>query len=150
MAESLFGKMRDFLFDGLKEDEEEMYGENYDDGFDEPITPVKSSAKVVNIHPGLNAQMRVSIFEPESYQECSVIAEALKSKKIVMVNLEKIKDLHEDDKIRCFLNGIIYAIDGTASNISTHIMVLAPSNVEIDENMKKDLESRSPYKWYER
>lgn len=147
MAESLFGKMRDFLFEGLKEDEEEMYTDNFDEGYEEPVAHSRSSAKVVNIHPGLNAQMRVSIFEPESYQECSVIAEALKSKKIVMVNLEKITDFHENDKIRCFLNGIIYAIDGSASTISSHIMVLAPAHVEIDENMKKDLENRGGYRW---
>lgn len=147
MAESLFGKMKNYLFD-LKEDDTEIVNDDdygYEDDYIEPASSGKSLAKVVNIHPGLNVQMKVSIFEPERYEECTVIADALKSRKIVMVNLEKIKDVHENDKIRCFLNGINYAVDGSASNISRHIMVLAPSNVEIDGNMKKELESKKSF-----
>lgn len=146
MAENLFGKMKNFLFDGLTENEMDYQDEMYDD-FDEPMAPVKSSGKVVNIHPGTNIQMRVSIFEPVVYEECPAIADALKSKKIVMVNLENVKEVREDDKIRCFLNGVVYAMDGTASNISHHILVLAPPSVEIDGNMKKELESKGLFKW---
>lgn len=147
MAENLFGKMKNFLFDGLKEGDEN-YTEDYYDDFDEPsAAPVKSTGKVVNIHPGANIQMRVSIFEPVAYEECPAIADALKSKKIVMVNLENVKEIRENDKIRCFLNGVVYAMDGTASNISQHILVLAPPNVEIDGNIKKELENKGIFRW---
>lgn len=147
MAESLFGKVKNYLLDLREEGEMTPEDIGYEDDYDEPSSSGKSYAKVVNIRPGLNAQMKVSIFEPEQYEECTVIADALKSHKIVMVNLEKVKDVHENDRIRCFLNGINYALDGSASTISHHIMVLAPSNVEIDGNMKKELESKKSFSW---
>lgn len=150
MAENLLGKMKNFLFENPKEEEfENDYTEEQEDDFEQPMTaPTRAAGKIVSIHPALNVQMKVSIFEPVTYEECSMIGEALKSKKIVMVNLENVKEVSEEDKMRCFLNGVIFAIDGAASSISDHILVLTPHNVEIDGNvMKRELERKGVGGW---
>ncbi len=147
MAEKLSGKIKDFLFGGLREDdfEDDEYYEE-DDGLQSPVLPKSSSNKVVSINPNQN-QMKVVIYEPTSYDDAPAIVDSLKSRKAVVVNLENIHDPEVSKTIFHFLNGAIYAMDGDIRKISKGIFVIAPSNVDIDGNIKKDLESKGLFKW---
>ena len=134
----------DELEDELEETEEEPIGND--------ISAIKSStkataaSKVVNLH-GVN-QMKVVIVEPKKYEDVTVIADHLKQKKAVIVNLEGLaQDVDTRNAIFYFMSGAVYVLDGTIQKVSKAIFILAPNNVDIDANMKKELESKAFFPW---
>lgn len=156
MANGLFSKFKhwmteeedyyddDEIEDELEETEEEQIGND--------ISAIKSSAKttatskVVNLH-GVN-QMKVVIVEPKKYEDVTVIADHLKQKKAVIVNLEGLaQDVDTRKAIFYFMSGAVYVVEGTIQKVSKAIFILAPNNVDIDANMKKELESKAFFPW---
>ncbi len=147
MAEKLSGKIKDFLFGGLREDdfEDDEYFEEETNSI-APLVSKSSSNKIVNINPN-QQQMKVVIYEPTSYDDAPTIVESLKNRRAVVVNLENIHDAEVSKTIFHFLNGAIFAMDGDIRKISKAIFVLAPSNIDIDGNIKKELESKGLFRW---
>ncbi|MDY2737955.1 cell division protein SepF [Intestinibacter sp.] len=156
MANGLFSKFKhwmteeedyyddDEIEDELEETEEEQIGND--------ISAIKSStkttatSKVVNLH-GVN-QMKVVIVEPKKYEDVTVIADHLKQKKAVIVNLEGLaQDVDTRKAIFYFMSGAVYVVEGTIQKVSKAIFILAPNNVDIDANMKKELESKAFFPW---
>ncbi|MGM9532946.1 cell division protein SepF [Intestinibacter sp.] len=156
MANGLFSKFKhwmteeedyyddDEIEDELEETEEEPIGND--------ISAIKSStkttatSKVVNLH-GVN-QMKVVIVEPKKYEDVTVIADHLKQKKAVIVNLEGLaQDVDTRKAIFYFMSGAVYVVEGTIQKVSKAIFILAPNNVDIDANMKKELESKAFFPW---
>jgi cell division inhibitor SepF len=74
--------------------------------------------------------MRVVVAEPRSFEEVQPIADQLKERRPVVINLESV-DKETGQKFLNFLLGAIYALDGTMQRVSSSIFVFAPSNVEI-------------------
>lgn len=74
--------------------------------------------------------MRVVVAEPRSFDEVQPIADQLKERRPVVINLESV-DKETGQKFLNFLSGTIYALDGTMQRVSTSIFVFAPANVEI-------------------
>jgi cell division inhibitor SepF len=91
--------------------------------------------------------MKVIVYEPTSYDDAPTIVNSLKTRNAVVVNLENIHDPEVSKTIFHFLNGAIYAMDGDIRKISKAIFVLAPSNIDIDGNIKKELESKGLFRW---
>lgn len=155
MAEKFSDKLKKMI--GLdNEYEDDDMDEDYE--YEEPvkeetISPMaftgasasKFPNKVVNIHA--TTQMKVMIFEPESYDEAATIVDSLKNRKAVIVNLENIEDSEISKTIFHFLNGAVYAIDGSIQKVSKGIFILAPSNIDIDGNIKKELENKVLFPW---
>lgn len=148
MAEKLTGKIKDFLFGGLTEqeyDDDEMFEEEIQISSGSAV-PKSAPAKIVNLNPN-QVQMKVVIYEPLTYDEAPAIVDSLKNRRAAVVNLENIQDPEISKTIFHFLNGAIYAMDGDIRKISRGIFVLAPSNVDIDGNIKKELESKGLFRW---
>ncbi len=102
--------------------------------------------KVVNLH-GAN-QMKVVIVEPKKYEDVTIIADHLKQKKAVIVNLEGLsQDVDTRKSIFFFMSGAVYVLNGTIQKVSKAIFILAPNNVDIDANIKKELESKAFFPW---
>ena len=156
MANGLFSKFKhwmteeedyyddDEIEDELEETEEEQIGND--------ISAIKSSAKttatskVVNLHSA--SQMKVVIVEPKKYEDVTIIADHLKQKKAVIVNLEGLaQDVDTRKAIFYFMSGAVYVVEGTIQKVSKAIFILAPNNVDIDANMKKELESKAFFPW---
>lgn len=77
-----------------------------------------------------SATQQIVLLEPSSFGEAREVAEALKQKKPIIVNVRKTdKDLAR--RIVDFLSGIAYAIDGHMTKITDSIYIFAPSTVEI-------------------
>ncbi|QSX08761.1 cell division protein SepF [Alkalibacter rhizosphaerae] len=90
-----------------------------------PTVPVRSGSKVL-------------VVEPEFFNDAPVICDNLKSNKTVVVNLEN-ADYEDGRKIFDFLNGAVYALDGTIQKIGENVFILAPSTVDvIAENLVTD------------
>ncbi|WP_256760260.1 cell division protein SepF [Cohnella sp. WQ 127256] len=92
--------------------------------------PRKQSSKnnVVSIHSQKNA--RVVLTEPRSYDEAQEIADQLKTRKSVVVNLQRVR---RDQAIRIvdFLSGTVYALGGHISKVGPDIFLCTPDSVEV-------------------
>lgn len=151
MANGIFSKLKSiFDDDDIYDDEEEMdeeIDEVEDDLDGNDISPIKNNpSKVVNLHGGNS--MKVVIIEPKKYDDVTVIADHLKQKRTVIVNLEGLsQDVDTKKAIFYFMSGAVYVLDGSIQKVSKAIFILAPNNVDIDANIKKELESKAFFPW---
>lgn len=153
MSEGFIKKFKDWM---SIEEEYDVEDEGYDaieeeQNQEEPkletsSSQVTRSSKVVNIHT--NSQMKVVIAEPKKYDDVTVIADHLRQRRAVIVNLESVEEEPELKKsIYYFISGAVYILDGSMQKVSKSIFILAPNNVDIDANIKKELESKAFFPW---
>ncbi|MFS0782385.1 cell division protein SepF [Bacillus sp. 1P06AnD] len=77
---------------------------------------------------------KVVLFEPRAYSEAQEIADHLKSRRAVVVNLQSIS--HDQAKrIVDFLSGTVYAIGGDIQKVGTNIFLCTPDNVDVSGNI---------------
>lgn len=77
---------------------------------------------------------KVILSEPRVYAEAQDIADNLKNKRAVVVNLQRI-DREQGVRIIDFLSGTIFALGGDIKRIGTDIFLCTPDNVEVDGNI---------------
>lgn len=95
----------------------------------------------------ISSGSKVIITQPHQYDEVTEIADYLKSRRSVIVNLEFVNK-EDARKIVDFLSGAAYGVDGNIQKISNFIFFIAPSNVEVqNESSKADLKNRMNYSW---
>ena len=160
MSEGIIKKFKDWMTV-----EEEYEEEEYDDiaeevepediKIDNPSVQAAKKANVVNIHT--NNQMKVVIAEPKKYEDVTIIADHLRQRRAVIVNLESVEEEPEVEEeseveevkksIYYFISGAVYILDGSMQKVSKSIFILAPNNVDIDANIKKELESKAFFPW---
>ena len=100
--------------------------------------------KVVSIHT--TTQFKLVVINPKDFDEAKDIADHLKSKKPVVINLEGIeRDVAK--KIVDFLSGAVYALDGNIQKVSAGIFLIAPYNVGIMGDMKAEFEKNVSFPW---
>lgn len=100
--------------------------------------------KVVKIHT--TAQLKLVVMQPESFDDARDIANHLKSKKPVVMNLEFVeKDIAR--RIVDFLSGAVYALDGNIQKVSNGIFIITPYNVGIMGDFKDELRNKGIFPW---
>ena len=98
--------------------------------------------KVVNIHT--TAQMQVVLVKPDRFDNVSDIAEHLRSKHAVVLNLEATnKDVAR--RLVDFLSGCAYALDGKIKKIAISTYIITPYNVDIVGDLIDELENNGLY-----
>jgi len=95
--------------------------------------------KIVNIHTSV--QMEVVVTAPGSYDDAQTACDYIKTKKPVVVNLEKV-EMHIAQRIMDFLSGACYSLNGSVQRVSNNIFIIAPENVDISANFKEELKSK--------
>ena len=104
--------------------------------------PMNDGSKVVNIHT--TAQMQVVLVKPDRFDNVSDIAEHLRSKHAVVLNLEATnKDVAR--RLVDFLSGCAYALDGKIKKIAISTYIITPYNVDIIGDLIDELESSGVY-----
>lgn len=73
---------------------------------------------------------KLILIEPRTFEECPKLVDSLKSKKPVIINLEKL-ETEIARKIFDFLSGATYALDGNVQKVANNIFIFAPANVDI-------------------
>lgn len=141
-------RMNKFLnYFGLQEEEEVEDRQTPHADEQEIETPVFESRKqsknnVVSIHSQKSA--RVVLTEPRTYDEAQEIADHLKSRRSVVVNLQRVR---RDQAIRIvdFLSGTVYALGGHISKVGSDIFLCTPDSVEVSgtitEIMAEDVDN---------
>lgn len=138
MEKGLWDKIMNFM--GLSDTDLEK--EPPDEGEIYPIP--RRKGKVLDIRTA--SQVKMVIFQPVTFDQTTEICDNLKNRKPVIVNLEKLEN-EVARRILDFLSGAVYGLDGHLYKISGGIFVAAPSNVEISENLKDELEDKMIFKW---
>ena len=98
--------------------------------------------KVVNIHA--TTQLKVVLVKPERFEAASEIADQLKDKRTVVVNLES---THKDIARRLidFLSGVAYAGEGKIKKVAANTYIITPYSVDIQGDLIDELESNGMY-----
>ncbi len=134
MAKSLFGKLLAII--GLEAEEEEAAEDppSEDDGDEEVAVALDASAaarrrgSVVAISQPKN--VRMVVVEPTTFEEVQGIALNLRSRRPVIVNLER-TDREVARRIVDFLSGSTYALGGAMQRVGGAIFLFAPHNVDV-------------------
>lgn len=86
-------------------------------------------SKVVNIHA--TTQLKVILVKPERFENASEIADQLKDKRTVVLNLEKTnKDIAR--RLIDFLSGVAYAGEGKIKKVAANTYIITPYHVDIE------------------
>ena len=98
--------------------------------------------KVVNIHA--TTQLKVVLVKPERFENASEIADHLKDKRTVVLNLESTnKDVAR--RLVDFLSGVTYAQDGKIKKVANSTFIITPYNVDILGDLIDELENNGLY-----
>ena len=98
--------------------------------------------KVVNIHA--TTQLKVVLVKPERFENASEIADHLKDKRTVVLNLESTnKDIAR--RLIDFLSGVAYAGEGKIKKVSANTYIITPYHVDIEGDLIDELENNGLY-----
>lgn len=101
-----------------------------------------TGGKVVNIHA--TTQLQVVLVKPERYENASEIADHLRDKRTVVLNLEKTeKDVAR--RLLDFLSGVAYAQEGKIKKVALQTYIVTPYNVDIMGDLIDELENNGLY-----
>ncbi|MCD7753342.1 MAG: cell division protein SepF [Clostridiales bacterium] len=97
-----------------------------------------SSGNVVNINT--TTQLQVVLVKPEKFDEASAIANHLRDKRTVVLNLEAAnKDIAR--RMVDFLSGVAYALEGKIKKVAISTYIITPYSVDIIGDLMDELES---------
>lgn len=109
-----------------------------------PITDFRRSSnnKVVNINA--TTQLSVVLVKPEKFENAVDIADHLREKRTVVLNLEQTnKDVAR--RLVDFLSGVTYAQDGKIKKVANSTFIITPYNVDILGDLIDELENNGLY-----
>ena len=138
------------------------YEDEEDDTYEEDFTPVNTrdnarerdrdrdrdrdyerrNNKVVNIHT--TTRLQVVLVKPERFENASEIADHLREKRTVVLNLEQ-TDKNIARRLIDFLSGVAYANEGTIKKVALSTYIITPYNVEILGDLIDELENNGLY-----
>lgn len=137
---SLKSKIKTFFFldDEYDYDEDERYEEETAPARSNKHQPAASKQNVVSLQ-SVQKSSKVFLAEPRVYAEAQDIADQLKNRRAVVVNLQRI-DREQAKRIVDFLSGTVYAIGGDIQKIGTDIFLCTPDNVEVSGSISQLLQ----------
>ena len=99
-------------------------------------------SKVVNIHA--TTQLKVILVKPDRFENASEIADQLKDKRTVVLNLESTnKDVAR--RLIDFLSGVAYAGEGKIKKVAANTYIITPYHVDIEGDLIDELENNGLY-----
>ena len=102
----------------------------------------RRSNKVVNIHT--TTQLQVVLVKPDRYENASEVADHLREKRTVVLNLESTnKDVAR--RLLDFLSGVTYAHGGKIKKVAISTYIITPYNVDILGDLIDELENNGLY-----
>ena len=99
--------------------------------------------KVVNFGPA-GGQSQVVLIKPERFETAAEIADHLRAKRPVLINLETTpKEVTR--RLVDFLSGVASAIDGKVKKIAANTYIITPPNVDLVGDRMDELENSGMY-----
>ena len=110
--------------------------------YDQNASAERRNNKVVNIHT--TTQLQVVLVKPDRFESASEIADHLREKRTVVLNLESTnKDIAR--RLLDFLSGVAYANEGKIKKVAISTYIITPYNVDILGDLINDLENNGLY-----
>lgn len=101
-----------------------------------------SAGRVVNINA--STQLQVVLVKPDRFDQVSDIADHLRDKQAVVLNLESTnKDVAR--RLVDFLSGCAYALDGKIKKVAISTYLITPYNVDVVGDLVEELEHSGMY-----
>jgi len=114
------------------------YGESARPYGDGARRPGVREEKVVNLNSA--PQLKVVLVKPERFETAAEIADNLRDKCTVVMNLEQTgKDIAR--RLIDFLSGVAYAQDGKIKKVASSTYIITPYNVDLAGDLAEELES---------
>jgi cell division inhibitor SepF len=114
---SMFSKIGSFF--SIRDDEEEF---ELDD---------TSSPRVVPLSTAGRRGSQVSVYSPRSYQDVVEIADSLRNRQVVIINLQN-ADRTLLQRVVDFSSGVAYTIDGKIQKLAESIYLVVPAGVVVN------------------
>ncbi len=115
----MFSRIGSFF--SISDDEEELYEDESAPG-----------ARVVPLsNAGRRGGPQVSVYSPRSYQDVVEIANSLRSRQVVIVNLQN-ADRTLLQRVVDFTSGVAYTIDGKIQKLAESIYLVVPAGVSVN------------------
>ena len=89
---------------------------------------------VVSVQPGSG---KMILLEPRAFSESQQIADHLKKRNTVVVNMKRVTS-EQAKRIIDFLSGTVYAIGGDLQKIGVGIFLCTPKNVNVEGAISED------------
>ncbi|MEG1315768.1 MAG: cell division protein SepF [Oscillospiraceae bacterium] len=100
--------------------------------------------KVVNLGASAPMQAQVVLVKPERFETAAEIADHLRERRSVVMNLEQTgKDTAR--RLIDFLSGVAYALDGKIKKVAANTYLITPYNVDIMGDLIDELENNGLY-----
>ncbi len=84
---------------------------------------------------------KLVLLEPRAFSETQQIADQLKTRNTVVVNLKRVTS-EQAKRIIDFLSGTIYAIGGDIQKVGSGIFLCAPNNVKVNGKITDETEGK--------
>ena len=102
----------------------------------------RETGKVVNIHA--TTQLQVILVKPERFENAAEIADHLREKRTVVLNLEQTnKEMAR--RLIDFLSGVAYAQEGKIKKVAISTYIITPYNVDLLGDLIDELENNGLY-----
>jgi len=116
---SMFSRIGSFF--SIRDEEEALYD-------DEPAT----NPRVVPLtNAGRRQGTEVSVYSPRSFQDVVEIADALRTRQVVIINLQN-ADRMLLQRVVDFVSGVAYTIDGKIQKLAEAIYLVVPAGVVVN------------------
>jgi cell division inhibitor SepF len=116
----MFSKIGSFF--SIRDDEEDLYDDE----------PVPSGARVVPLsQAGRRTGTEVSVYSPRAYQDVVEIADSLRNRQVVIINLQN-ADRTLLQRVVDFTSGVAYTIDGKIQKLAEAIYLVVPAGVVVN------------------
>ena len=124
---------------------EEVENEEEEQDQEERKLRGRKSGKVVSMTQDQHVKMVIS--QPTTFEQAATICDLLKQKKSVIVNLEYVnKDVAR--RIIDVVSGAVHALDGHMQKISNSIVLIAPFNYDIENEMaREEIKNKLSVSW---
>ena len=89
-------------------------------------------------------KMKLKFVRPEQFDEAAEIADSLRARQAVLMNLE-MTETETARRLLDFLSGAAYALGGRVMRVSAQAYIIAPTNVDLVGDAVADFESAGLY-----
>ncbi len=143
---SMLSKFKEMVFGEYDEDFEDIEEIEEEEEIEEvePIISKQKGNKVVNIHN--SASPKIMVVKPSSYEEAKEIADALKNRKIIVVNTTAL-EAKVAQRLVDFISGAVCVLGAQLQEIEQRVYLLSPSNVEVSSELKTEISSKALFSW---
>ena len=120
---------------GMEMDDDDQYydDEYYDDEVEEVVEEPRNTY-APQPKKTTPAPKRTGL---ERFEDAPGIVNKIKADKTVVVNLKN-TEYEDGQKIFDFLNGAVFALEGSINRIADNVFILAPKQVSVSTSMEKD------------